>query len=60
MNDEPKIPDLEADLRAARQHVTDAENAEHPIGAEKLLEFRENAHRAWVKLEKAKGRRGLP
>jgi hypothetical protein len=58
MNDEPKTPDLEADLRAARQRVTDAGNAVPPVGAGQLLELRENAHREWVKLEEDKNRRG--
>lgn len=58
MNDEPKIPNVEADLRAARQRVTDAANAVPPIGVEQLLELRENAHRVWVKLEENKNRRG--
>ena len=51
MNDEPTISDLEGDLQAARQRVIDAANAVPPASAEQLLEFRENAHRAWVKLE---------
>jgi hypothetical protein len=60
MNDKPKLLGLEAGLRAARQRVTDAADAVPPVGAEQLLGLREGAYRAWVELEKAKGRRCLP
>ena len=60
MSNEPDIFELEAELRAARQMLINAENAQHPsIEAERLLELRDSAHRAWVKLEEAKKRLGL-
>lgn len=57
MNDRTEISKFEEKLREARQRVTDAEKKDQPVSAEKLLELRERAHSAWVKLENAKKNR---